>query len=487
MSDDGAPSVFVRRVRDALREPPVTCAPATSAADVARLMPRGGAAVVVVGDDGAARGIVTDRDLRTKVVAARRDAGLTPATDVMSAPLVTVTPDALAFEALLEMTRREIHHLVVIDGGRLAGVLTSDDLLMSQAPHPVTLARDIARAQSPPALADLAARVTTLVQRLVDEGGRARDIARIVAELNDRLVSRVIAQVEAALSAEGQVAPVGYCWLAFGSEARREQTLRTDQDNGLVYADPSPEVAPTATGYFARLADAVIAGLIAIGFPPCPGGAMASNPRWCQPLATWQGYFREWTARPSPEHVLAASMYFDLRPVVGTRSLGDALAELLRAEAPGQHHFLAVMARDVVDRRLPLGPFGGLSVPRSGPHPGALDLKGSGGMQLVGAARVHALELGLSETGTAERFLAAGARGLYSGAEASEIAEAYEELLRLRLGHQLQCLREGRTPDNLVDPRRLSHRDRVLLQAALKTTARVQGALRQRFATDFVR
>lgn len=485
MNDAGEPSVFMRRVRDLLRGPAATCTAATSVADVATLMPSGGA-VVVVDVEGGPRGIVTDRDLRARVVAARRDAGATPAAEVMSAPLVTIGPDAFAFEALLEMTRREIHHLVVVDGGRLAGVLAGDDVLMSQTVHPVTLVRDIARAPTREALARLAVEVTSLVRRLVDDGGRAGDIARIVAELNDRIVARVLAQAEAALAGRGEAPPpTPYCWLVFGSEGRREQTLRTDQDNGLVYADPPPDVAPAAARYFARLAEEAIAGLIAVGFPPCPGGAMASNPRWCQPLATWTAYFREWMARPSPEHVLAASMYFDLRPVVGAVTLGESLAALVRSEAPRQRRFLTAMAKDVVERRLPVGLLGGLRVPRSGEHRGALDLKGAGGLQLVGAARVHALELGLAETGTAARFLGAGSRGLYPPAEVTEIVDAYEDLLRLRLVHQLACLRDGRPPDNHVALQRLSHRDEMLLREALKTTGRVQGVLRERFATDF--
>jgi CBS domain-containing protein len=483
---DGQLSLFVHRVRDFLRGPVTTCAPATSVADLAALMERAGAAVVVASPDGTPLGIVTDRDLRLKVVAARRDAARTPAGDVMSAPLRTVAPDAFAFEALLEMTRLGIHHLAVAEGGRVTGLLSSDDLLTAQAVHPVTLARDIAQAASRTELFRCAGGITSLVQRLFDDGGRMEDVARIVAELNDRLVVKVLAQAEAALAERGEGRPpVPYGWLVFGSEARREQTLRTDQDNGLVYADPSPERAPAAARYFAALADEAIAALIAIGFPPCPGGAMASNPRWCQPLSTWQAYFHEWMSRPTPQHVLAASMYFDLRHVVGAPALGESLTTLLREEAPRQRRFLTAMASDVVDRRLPVGLFGGVRVARRGPHRGAVDLKGAGGLQLVGAARIHALELGLAETGTAERFLAAGDRGIYAPADARQIVDAFEDLLRLRLEHQLACVSAGRPPDNYVQLDRLSRRDDLLLREALRTAGRVQARLRERFATDF--
>ena len=336
MDGAGQGLLLVRRVGELLRGPAVTCAPTATAVEVAALVPPGGAAVVVVGADGEPLGIVTDRDPISKVVAANRDAGSTRAADVMSTPLVTVAADALAWEALLEMTRREIHHLAVLDGGRLTGVLASDDVLAAQAVHPVGLARDIARAPSRPALARLAAAVTALVRQLIGSGGRAGDVARLVAELNDRIVARVLALAEATLGERGEGAPpVPYCWMVFGSEGRREQTLRTDQDNGLVYADPPPEHAPVAARYFARLSAEAIGGLLDVGFPPCPGGAMASNPRWCQPLATWTGYFREWMARPSQENVLAASMYFDLRPVAGQAALGAGLAAGRGPRRPG--------------------------------------------------------------------------------------------------------------------------------------------------------
>jgi CBS domain-containing protein len=485
MRGAGELALVVRHVRDLLGGPIATCTPATSVAEVAGVMHRD-AAVVVVDPAGAPLGIVTDADLRARVVAARRDPAATTAGDVMTSPVVAIGADAMVFEALLEMTRREIHHLVVLEDGRLAGLLTSDDVVGSREIHPVSLAREIARAGSREALVRLAGGVTGLVRRLIEDGARAGEVAHIVAELNDRIVGRILVQAEASLAGRGLGSPpVPYGWLVFGSEARREQTLRTDQDNGLVYADPAPEQVAPAARYFSALAEEVIGGLLAVGFPPCPGGAMASNARWCQPLAKWTGYFRDWLAQPTPEHVLAASMYFDLRLVSGAAELGDALTAVVRAEAPRQHRFLTAMAADVVERRVPLGAFGGLRVPRSGEQRGTLDLKGAGGLQLVGAGRVHALELGLRETGTAERFAAAGARGLYTPNEVTEILDAHDDLLRMRLVHQLACLSEGRPAHNRVNVRRLSHRDQLLLREALRTVGRVQGKLRERFATDY--
>jgi CBS domain-containing protein len=476
----------LQRVRDLVARPPVTCHGGTDVAEVARLMSaeRVGS-VIVVGGDGRPVGIVTDRDLRRKVVAAGREPRTTRADAVMSTPLMTTTPSAYAFDALVEMTRSDIHHLPVVDAGRLVGVISSHDLLRWQSTHPVVLGREIVSAASLAGLQAAAERTTVLVRRLVEQGVAALDVARLVAELNDRLVTRALDFTAAALKASGAGEPPGpHCWLLFGSEARREQTLRTDQDNGLVYADPPPEIRPLAEAYFARFAGEAIRALVAIGFPRCSADVMASNPRWCQPLSVWADQFRRWIDHPSPQELLEASIFFDLRPVAGGAALADALSDVVRREAPKSRVFLGLLAHDVVSRRVPLTIFGNIATLASGPHRGRVDVKGAGGLQLVGAGRVAALELGLDETNTVDRIRAAAAHGLYTPEEATEIGDAYQHLLRLRLVHQLSRLADGAAADNYVDPARLSHADALLFRDALKTVERVQAGLRARFSTD---
>lgn len=479
-------SLFRHRVRDLVKRPLVTCGLEVSASEVARRMSREGVgSVVVVGAGGTPVGIVTDRDLRRKVVGEGRDPGMMDAAAIMSAPLVTIRASAFAFEAALEMVRRHIRYLVVVEDDRAMGVVSSRDFLVLHTTHPVTLGREIGRAVSLPALADLAGRITELVQRLVDEGGGAHDIGQLVAELNDRLVLRVLGLTASALEEAGATPPVPYCWLVFGSEARREQTLRTDQDNGLVYADPPPDLRQAAAAYYGRFAEGAIQGLVAIGFPPCQGGTMASNPRWCQPLAVWTDYFRAWMTSSSPTNVLDASIFFDLRPLTGAVELGAALSGVVRAEAPQHRSFLTTVARDVVSRPVPLTVFGNLRTHAHGPHRGAVDVKGAGNLQLVGAARLFALQLGLGETNTVERFRAAAARGAVSETDVGEVTDALQHLMRLRLVHQLGQLRRGEPPDNYVTPDTLSHADGLLFRDALRTVRRVQAAVRERFATDF--
>ena len=479
-------SLFLNPAREFVARPPVTAGVRTTVHELARQMVAAGTeSAVILGDDGAPAGIVTDRDLRAKVVAGGLDPATTTAADVMSAPLVTVDPDAYGFEALLEMTRRGIHHLVVVEEGRLLGVVSSEDFLRLHSTHPVVLAREIGLAGSVDELARLGARVTALVRRLVDEGGTAYDVGRIVAELNDRMTQRVL-DLATHPGAPVGPAPVPFCWLAFGSEARQEQGLRTDQDNGLAYEDPSPADAAAVAAYFARLAGEVNGALVRIGFPECPGRIMASNPEWCRPVGAWARRFRDWMQDSGPEEVLAACIFFDLRAAGGAAALASRLRGVIQTEAPGARRLLGLLARDVVERPVPLTVFGNIRPARAEPHRGTVDVKGGGVLQLTGAGRVHALALGLAETNSVDRFRLATTHGVYEADEGREIVDAYQLLQRLRLAHQLGRLERDEPPDNRLDVKRLSHADTLLLRDALRTVTRVQESLRVRYATDLL-
>jgi CBS domain-containing protein len=481
------PAMFVGRIRELINGPPVTCPTGVSAAEAAAVMNRGGAgSVVVIGGDGMPLGIVTDRDLRTRVLAAGRSPNVL-VTSIMSAPLVSVAAQATTFDGLLEMTRRNFHHLGVEDEGRLIGVVSSDDLMWLQGRHPVALGREIDGAVSLADLTPLTARIQSLVGWLHRGGAGVFDIGRVAAELNDRLVRRVVHLVEADLAGEDRGRPpVSYSWLAAGSEGRREQTLKTDQDNGLAYEDPPADLIERAAEYFPVLGERVGAALVGLGFPRCEGGFMASNPEWCQSASAWRTDFGGWMASPKPERVLAACIYFDLRPVAGSPEPGETLWQWVCASAPGQTLFLRYLARAAVERHPPLGLFGRFVVERSGAHKDALDLKARGVFPMTQAMRVLALSLGLRETNTVDRLVAVTQRGIFRSAECRELRDAYEVVSRIRLAHQLDCIAEHRDPDNHVDPQRLSKSDRLLLKEAFRTLGWLQRVLEDRFQTAMI-
>jgi CBS domain-containing protein len=231
----------------------------------------------------------------------------------------------------------------------------------------------------------------------------------------------------------------------------------------------------------------VIDALVTIGFPRCPGDVMASNPAWCQPLSGWSRYFRHWMDEPNPAPVLAAQIHFDLRPIAGDVSLGAALRELIVREAPARRLFLGLLARDIVDRPVPLTVFGNVAVERRGAHRGTVDVKAGATIPLAGGARVTALELGLTETNTIDRIRVAGGRGVYTEAEARDLADAFQHVTRIRLVHQLDQLAHGKRPDNRVRVDRLSRADALLFRDALRTVQHLQAILRDRFKTDLLR
>src|SRR6266498_2611962 len=273
------------------------------------------------------------------------------------------------------MLEEHIHHLPIVEEGKIVGVISASDLLLQQASNPIYLRGLIDNLAKP---ADLA----------------AIQISQIVSSLNDALVKRVLALTLAKLGS----APASYAWIVFGSEGRLEQTLLTDQDNALIYAEESD----TARAYFAAVAREVVAGLVQAGFPPCAGGFMATN--WCKPLAAWQELFTQWTHLPKPDALLDAAIFFDLRRAAGTLSI-QPLEEIIAA-ARSQQLFLAHMARGALDFSPPLGFFNRLRSDR-----GKIDLKRGGIALVVALARVAALAAGSGERSTLERLSIAADSG----------------------------------------------------------------------------
>lgn len=440
--------------------------------------------IVVLGDDGGPAGIVTDRDLRERALAAGRSPE-TPVTTIMSAPVVAISPEAFVFEALLEMTRRDLHHLVLVEGRSVVGVVSSHDLLLVQAATPLEVARRIQSCATLAELAEAMPAVTATTRGLFEQGVSAYEIGRILSELNDAVIRRVLDFVERELRESGSGEPcVPYCWVVLGSEGRREQTLHTDQDNALVYDDPPTSLQRPAEAYFRRFAERVIAGLITIGYPPCPGGAMASNSKWCQPLAVWRGYFADWVREPAGENLLYASIYFDLRPVAGAESLARALRDEIRTQVAAWRSFPRHLAKIAVSHAPPLGLFSRFRLERREGRRG-INVKLGAMLLLVNALRAYAIDLGLEETNTIERLEAAArAGGCFTPSEVSDVRDAYETISHFRLRHQLARIASGHAPDNLLDPDTLGRNEQHRLKEAFRAVRRLQGRAADRYFTE---
>jgi CBS domain-containing protein len=443
--------------------PPVTCSPDTSATAVARLMRDEGVSAVLVA--GQPYGIVTDRDLRNKVLAVGCCFD-TPVREIMSVPAIGLSAESLVFEALLLMVERNIHHLLVIRGDEPVGVLTNTDLLRRQSRSPVLLPRQLERARTLDDYMAYAGQVAATVESLVDAEVHVSAIGRVVALAHDALLQRIVADAERRLGPP----PAPYAFLALGSQGRLEQTLRTDQDNALVYGDDAPA---DAEEYFAALASHVVDTLAACGFPRCSGDVMATNPRWRQPVRVWREYFSGWINRPSEEALLRVSIFFDYRRVAGTLDVDEALGSLVR-RAHNQRTFLGRLAKAALQHTPPLGFFRRFLLERDGEHKHELDLKLRGTALVVDLARLFALEAGSPDVNTVARLHAAGAGSSLGPAQAEELIAAYEFLSTLRLRRQVAQMRQGQPLSNFINPAQLSDLERRQLKDAFDVVTSAQ-------------
>jgi CBS domain-containing protein len=467
-------AVLQSRVGDLARRAPVSVGADATILDAARLMSAQRISSVLVIDRERLVGILTDRDLRTRVLAAGADPAA-PVSTVMTPEPTTSSPDALALEALLELVRRNIHHLPVVEDGRPVGVITATDLLRLQQASPVYLVGDIAKAPDVATVADLATRLPGVVSGLVRQGTSAHDAGRLVTTVGDAIEQRLIALAEDELGPP----PVPYAWLTLGSRARFEQALAPDQDHALLLHDdyrPEPHAL-----YFHELAETVTRGLETVGYPRCRGDKMATNPRWRQPLATWRRHVAHWVEAPTPEAVFEASVFFDLRHQYGDPALTAELAATQRRAAHGAPIFLAHLAAHAASHHPPLGFFRELVVDRSGEHRDTLDVKRGGINIVVEIARLHALASGSEETSTRARLEDAVTAQRLSPALGADLRDAWEFLAHLRLRHQAEQVRSGRPADNRIDPSAISHFEKRHLKAAFGVIRSAQGALAQRY------
>jgi len=438
--------------------------------------------IVLTEGEGVPVGIVTDRDLRDKVAARGRDTA-EPVANIMSTSLIKADAADYCFEALLTMIRHNIHHLLVVDEGRLRGIVTNHDLLILQGTSPISVVREIDGQTSLEGLVQAAAKVDAIVGLLIKDGAKAGNITRIITEINDRLVRKVI---DLALRRLGP-APLPWCWLAFGSEGRREQTFRTDQDNALVWADPAAAGEETAArAWFATFAGFMKEALVRCGFAPCPADYMAANPRWNQPLSAWRELFTKWVVSPGPEALLNATIFFDFRGLAGTPALADELRAHLNRTTRNQGIFFARLAKAVAMHRPPLGFFGGISVDREGEHKDKLNLKINALGPIVDIARLCALEAGIPETGTLDRLAALRSSHPLLGRYGEELGHAFEFLSLLRIQHQFQRIQAGEPGDNFLDPRSLTTFEKKSLKDAFRLISRVQDLIIEQYRGGMV-
>lgn len=464
------------RVATLIRTPPLLCQGTEPIREAARRMTDQGASAVLVPLAGSF-GIVTDRDLRRRVIAS----GLSPdepVSAIMTAPAYTVTADRLGGDVLLDMLERNVHHIPVLSpAGQVLGVVDDGDLAAAEGRKPLLLRRAISLADSPGELATAVAGLDPAIIALHDARVTAEQLTAVRSVVLDALTRRL---VELAVRDAGPP-PVPFTWFALGSLARREAVPSSDVDSALAWDSAEQGDDAAAAGYVRRVTRAVDEGLRACGMSPDAHGASAANPIFARSLASWHRAAQSYSEDPTQEKALIlVSVLTDSRPVWSSEGpIGGSAAGGLWEARPylDQAALLRMLARFALSFRPPTGFLRDFVVEHSGERRGQLDIKHGGLIPIVDLARWAGMAAGLASASTLERLRAAEAAGIVESAEAQTLTEAFGFISSLRLDHQVEQLRRGEAPDDFIAPKALNPLARSYLREAFRAVASVQANL----------
>ena len=449
---------------------PATVTPDTTIQDAARIMEDRNVSSLLVSQDGGLEGIVTDRDMRGRVVANNMDVTL-PVTEIMTPNPRAVTSDALAFEAMLIMADMRIHHLPVVDEGAVTGIIASADIMRLLRHDPIYLTADLSRRTTPEDMQEVYESAADVAVRFIERGASAEEVTGLLTVAADSLARRLITLAEEQLGPP----PVPYAFVVLGSQGRRGMGLASDQDNALILDD---SYDPDLHGdYFKNLADYVCTGLDSAGQVLCPGDMMAMNPDWRMTVTQWANTFHTWITAPEPEALLHAQTFFDMRAIHGALELADNVhttAVDMAAHSGRLHAHLATLA---ARREPPLGFFRGFVVDRSGDYANTLDVKKGGTAAIVQMARLYALSAGIDAVGTRLRLQSAASAGAVSERGAEDLIDAFDFLTTIALRQHAEQLRRGQKPNYHIDPKELGKLDREHLRDAFQIIKGMQSAL----------
>ncbi|WP_258911093.1 DUF294 nucleotidyltransferase-like domain-containing protein [Pseudomonas putida] len=457
---------------------PVVCAGDTSLREAVRLMhEQQVGSIVVVDAQRYPTGIFTLRDLRQVVASADADLGA-PIERHMTVKPFYLSPQASAFDAAMAMTERHIAHVCLVENRRLCGVVSERDLFSLQRVDLVHLARTIRHAPRLDTLVSLRGEISQLVERMLAHGASSTQITQIITLLNDHTVCRAI---ELALAERGDPG-VPFSWLCFGSEGRREQTLHTDQDNGILFEAADSAEADAIRARLLPLAQYINQCLAQCGFTLCKGNVMAGNPDLCLSRSEWARRFAGFVREASPENLLGSSIYFDLRVVWGDEQGCEQLRQRLLEQVADNRIFQRMLADNALRQRPPVGRLREFVLTRQGNDKAAtLDLKVQGLTPFVDGARLLALANGVGACNTLERLRQLVAKGVIEPLDGAAYEEAYHFIQQTRMQQHQRQARDNLPYSNRLDPDSLNHLDRRILREALRQAQRLQSSLALRY------
>ena len=469
----GTSTMMSTKVSDIIERRPVCIEQERTIREAAVKMTEERVSSLLVTSEGSLSGILTDKDFRTRCVAAGIDGGQ-PVSDIMSSSISHIDGSVSAFDALMTMTQAGFHHLPVIENGDLKGMLTVSDLVRQESTSAVYLAGRVRKARNLDELIEASRKLPELQLCLVNAGGTAQHVGNAVTAVTDAFTLRLLQLAEEKLGPP----PVPYAWVAGGSQARMEQSSHSDQDNGLIISN---DMKPEDDEYFEALARYVCDGLNACGYIYCPGNVMATNPEWRQTQRVWEGYFNKWIKTPEPMALMLSSVFFDLRMVHGEAELLESIRKKMLKQTQENGIFLAFMTGNALKHRPPLGFFRDFVLVHDGEHNNTLDLKHTGIVPIIDLARIYSLAEGIPQIRTIDRLVHAGETPSLSSEGSANLLDAFEFIGTLRIRHQATQIRNGEKADNFMPPENLSKLEREHLKDAFRVISTMQETLGSRY------
>ena len=456
-----------------------TCPIDTSIRAAAEKMSKSASSAILVRNEKKKiQGIVTDADLRTKFLAKGLNP-LEPISSILSYPVITIPADSQVFEVFLKMTTKDKRHLAVTNKALdIIGIITEKDLISSQANSTYLLIKAIQSAQHIDHLENIHSRLSELLLDPIKNGSNPEYIIKLITAFSDAILEKIILFT---INEIGKP-PCRFVFMIMGSEGRDEQTLISDQDNALIYEDLSdPADAQKALEYFNRFSELVCNQLNRAGFKFCDGDNMAKNPKWCQPLSVWKGYFTNWIRSVDPQKILYSSIFFDFRGAWGDFGLTDELKLHLAESVKKWPGILRCLTENSFQFKPPINFFGKFIVEEKGKHKGFFDIK-KALLPIIDFARIYSLKEGISATNTLARLFRLYTKHSLTGKQYLNLIRSYNHMMNLRFLRQITTIMdEDEEPDNYINPANLSSIDQAMLKEIFKIIERLQQKLKVEF------
>ena len=455
---------FHQRIADIASLPAIICTPAETLHSVARHFQPDGIDAVLVEDGSGIRGVLSLQTYIQLLLSGSYDLKATSLADIKLEAPVFVDESALLFDVYLKIEKSDFNHVFVInDKGAPTGLVNNHSFIFLQNYSPTILLREIQ-------VIDNEAKLTT-ANRLLPELSRifiknqigVGHLNRLITDVSDLILEKAI---ELSVKKLGPP-PAEYCFMVLGSQGRREQTLCTDQDNAIIFADVAESEEESVKKCFLELGNKVCTLLDRSGYRYCDGDIMAKNQAWCQPLAKWKANFSAWINTLEAKDLLQTKIFFDFRAIAepGNRStwLVDHLQKHLESELANSPRFYFLLAINILQFDPPLGFFGDFILETRGHHADVLDIKGVLSM-VVDFARIYALKHGVRTRNTHERLQALSELGILTSQSYDDLERALNYLMTIRLENQVEETDQGFNPDNLIKPENLTTINQKILK-----------------------